>query len=203
MLSPTHPQAAVCLQGPPTSSVPATGLPCLSPCPALPFKTPASGLVFVLASASQQPFADSPLCSVTSSKMAVVVDPPRDSTKQLRDVLQYLSPPLLLATFILVAAAHTIRSANARTTEDGTEAKGPGGKPLPVSKRKSHSGDHAVHARKINPTLQRIFQWASAAVTADFVVAGGSIGTHAIVDRATTGEHGWWCGEPKTVSQYL
>jgi len=136
--------------------------------------------------------------------MAVVVDPPRDSTEQLRDVLQYLSPPLLLATFILVAAAHTIRSANARTTEDGIEAKGPGGKPLPVSKRKkSHSGDHAVPTRNTNPTLQRIFQWASAAVTADFVVAGGSIGTHAIVDRATTGEHGWWCGEPKTVSQYL
>jgi len=132
--------------------------------------------------------------------MAVVVDPPRDSTEQLRDVLQYLSPPLLLATFILVAAAHTIRSANARTTEDGIEAKGPGGKPLPVSKRKkSHSGDHAVPTRNTNPTLQRIFQWASAAVTADFVVAGGSIGTHAIVDRATTGEHGWWCGEPKTV----
>ena len=134
----------------------------------------------------------------------MVVDPPRDSTEQLRDVLQYLSPPLLLATFILVAAAHTIRSANARTTEDGIEAKGPGGKPLPVSKRKkSHSGDHAVPTRNTNPTLQRIFQWASAAVTADFVVAGGSIGTHAIVDRATTGEHGWWCGEPKTVSQYL
>ncbi|KAH7037772.1 heavy metal tolerance protein [Microdochium trichocladiopsis] len=131
--------------------------------------------------------------------MAEVVDPPRDSIEQLRDTLQYLSPPLLLAAFILVAAAHTIRSANAKTSEKGTEAKGPGGKPLPVSKKRTRLVEDPAHARKTNPTVQRLFQWASAAVTADFVAVGGSIGTHAIVDRATTGEHAWWCGEPKIV----
>lgn len=135
--------------------------------------------------------------------MAKVVDPPRNSTEHLRDVLQYLSPPLLLASFILVAAAHTIRLANAKDASDAsdtTEAKGPGGKPLPATKKKKRAAADSANIRTTNPALQRLFQWASAAVTVNYVVAASSIGTHAIVDRATTGEHGWWCGEPKTVS---
>lgn len=131
--------------------------------------------------------------------MAEVVDPPRDSTEQLRDVLQYLSPPLLLAAFILVAAVHTIRSANVKEASDAAGARGPGGKPLPATKKKKRAVADPADVRIMSPALRRLFQWASAAVTADYVVAGSSIGAHAIVDRATTGQHGWWCGEPKTV----
>lgn len=133
----------------------------------------------------------------SSCKMKNVVTNPHDTpAERVRNVTQYLYPDILILVFIFVGASYSIY--NARKEEVVVpEARGPGGKPLPATKRRKGHVEPDRYA--FSPTARIFFQWASILTTLTFLGAGITISARALVYRAGDGENGWWCGEPKTV----
>ncbi|RYP87902.1 hypothetical protein DL769_000354 [Monosporascus sp. CRB-8-3] len=128
--------------------------------------------------------------------MTDVVANPRDTpAERVRDVVQYLYPDVLILVFILVGASYSIYKA--RKEEVAVpKAKGPGGKPLPVTKR---SKQVEPQQSVFGPSARLFFQSSSIFTTLTFVATGIAITIRALVHRADNGEQGWWCGEPETV----
>lgn len=130
----------------------------------------------------------------------VVTNPHDTPAERVRNITQYLYPDILILVFILVGASYSIY--NARKEEVVVpEARGPGGKPLPVTKRRKGRAEPERYA--FGPTTRIFFQWASILTTLTFLGAGITISARALTYRSGDGEHGWWCGEPKTVCFYF
>ncbi|KAI1375920.1 hypothetical protein F4677DRAFT_454778 [Hypoxylon crocopeplum] len=131
--------------------------------------------------------------------MAEVIISPVDSTaERVRDITQYLYPDLLLLAFIVIGATHSVYIAVRKEDVVIPNVTGPGGKPLPVTKRR-RSDDDAPEPNEFSPLTRRFFQYCMVLVTLTFFAAGGAIAARALIHRSADGEHGWWCGEPKTV----
>ena len=127
----------------------------------------------------------------------LVTNPSDTPTERVRNAAQYLYPDLLILVFIIVGASYSIYNAK-RQEVVVPAARGPGGKPLPVTKLKK--GGHADSERpQFGPAAKLFFQWASILTTLTFLATGIAIAVHALVMRSSDGDHGWWCGEPKTV----
>lgn len=120
----------------------------------------------------------------SSCKMKNVVTNPHDTpAERVRNATQYLYPDVLILVFILVGASYSIY--NARKEEVVVPvARGPGGKPLPITKRKrSRNGsDRCV----FGPAARLFFQWASILATLTFLGAGITITASALVYRASS-----------------
>ncbi|KAI1636692.1 hypothetical protein F4809DRAFT_368532 [Biscogniauxia mediterranea] len=132
--------------------------------------------------------------------MAEVIVNPRDTpAERARAITQYLYPDLLLVVLIFIGALYSVYTA--RRKEDVVEptVTGPGGKPLPVTKRRRPEDDASEPEQTFTPAARCFFQTAYTIVTLTFVGQGAAITARALIHRTADGEHGWWCGEPKTV----
>ena len=93
---------------------------------------------------------------------------------------QYLYPLVLLVAFIACAAWYSV--VNAKKEEDLVQptVKGPGGKPLPSTKRKRPRADGS---RKIGPgfgrTAKNVFRYLALVVFLSYVASGVSMANHA------------------------
>ncbi|RYP49171.1 hypothetical protein DL768_005049 [Monosporascus sp. mg162] len=104
--------------------------------------------------------------------MTDVVANLRDTpAERVRDVVRYLYPGVLILVFILVGASYSIYKA--RKEEVAVpKAKGPGGKPLPVTKRtKQVEPQQSV----FGPSARLFFQSSSIFTTLTFVATGIAI----------------------------
>lgn len=143
-------------------------------------------------------YADS---HVSQTKMAeVIISPPDSPAERVRDVTQYLYPDLLLLAFIAIGATHSVYTAMRKEDVVVPTVTGPGGKPLPVTKRRK-SEDDATEPDEFSPNARRFFQSSMILATLTFLATGGAIAARALIHRSADGQHGWWCGEPKTVSK--
>lgn len=139
---------------------------------------------------------------VSQTKMAeVIISPPLSPAERVRDLTQYLYPDLLLLAFIVIGATHSVYTAVRKDDIVAPTIKGPGGKPLPVTKkRREDEDDEAPEPEGFTPMARRFFQYSMIIATLTFFAAGGAIAARALIHRDANGDHGWWCGEPKTVS---
>lgn len=117
-------------------------------------------------------------------------------------------PGTLLALFVLIALICSIQSS--RKCEDTTKStvRGPGGKPLPVTKRKRKHGSPRRISRaeilEIGPCAKFAFRSLAIIITILIFSNGIAIGIHTWKANpdllAREGELIWWCGEPMVVS---
>ncbi|KAI1878545.1 uncharacterized protein JN550_000727 [Neoarthrinium moseri] len=129
----------------------------------------------------------------------VVVNPADEPIEIFRNVLQYSYPAVLLLAFVIIGATDSIITALRKEGGIVATVKGPGGKPLPVTKRKRESQDDEDEDSYYSPASKSFFQWCMMAATFTFFCAGANVAARALTYRSTSGAHGWWCGEPKTV----
>ncbi|KAI0128600.1 hypothetical protein BJ170DRAFT_579959 [Xylariales sp. AK1849] len=127
-----------------------------------------------------------------------VVNPEERPLEIVRKVFQYAYPAILLLAFIVVGATDSILKAIRKEDVVLPTVKGPGGKPLPVTKRKRESEEQEQDERH-SPTSKTFFRCCMMAATFTFFCAGANIAVRALYHRSASGDHGWWCGEPKTV----
>lgn len=129
----------------------------------------------------------------------ILVDPADTTIEVVRNFVQYAYPGVLLLSFLLVGALDSISSALRKEEVVVATVRGPGGKPLPVTKRRKDTSSNDDDDRP-SPRLRAFFQYSMLAATVTFLVVGADIAHRALWNRSIDGEHGWWCGEPKTVS---
>jgi ATP-binding cassette, subfamily B, vacuolar membrane transporter HMT1/ACLQ len=133
----------------------------------------------------------------------------RSATESAFLTLQLLYPLVLLVTFIVTAGAHSILTARSEEDIIVPEATGPGGKPLPVTKRKKETGGHHAIEQRIGPIARRAFQYVSVLLVLTYVANGVNVATHALAEREPSrgdgdrdrpaGQQGWWCTQERTV----
>ncbi|KAI1189599.1 hypothetical protein F5B17DRAFT_428319 [Nemania serpens] len=130
---------------------------------------------------------------------AFVVESNDSLVHSMLTATQYLYPGLLLLILLLFGAIHSIYTARKKGDVIIPTVTGPGGKPLPVTKKR-HIDDKSQEPEKtVSPCIKALFQWLYAAVTLTFVGQGAAIAAHALIDRSTEGDNAWWCGEAKAV----
>ncbi|KAJ4286028.1 ATP-binding cassette-type vacuolar membrane transporter Hmt1 [Collariella sp. IMI 366227] len=115
---------------------------------------------------------------------------------------QLLYPVVLLLAFVLSAAVNTIITSRADKNLVVTTAKGPDGKPLPVTRRKrKQEALEAYDNANTNGGLAWItFLYLTGGVALSFVANGAVIAFHAIASRQVFGDgKTWWCGEERIV----
>ncbi|KAI1116159.1 hypothetical protein F5Y14DRAFT_88125 [Nemania sp. NC0429] len=113
---------------------------------------------------------------------------------------QYLYPGLLLLILLLFGAIYSIYIARKKGDVIIPTVTGPGGKPLPVTKKRHIDDDKSQEPeRTASPSLKALFQWLYAAVTLTFIGQGVAIAAHALIERSAEGDDAWWCGEAKAV----
>jgi len=132
---------------------------------------------------------------------------PEQSPSLAQSVLrtaELLYPAILLLIFVLSAAIHTIITSKAEEKINFPTVKGPGGKPLPVTKRKWEKIAQEL-ADEDNSRASRLaksaFRYLTFAVISSFVANGIAIIAHALHShRHEAREDWWWCGEERVVS---
>lgn len=129
----------------------------------------------------------------------VVVLPDNSLVESILSITQYLYPGLLLVILLVFGAAHSIYVATREGTVIVPTVTGPGGKPLPVTRKRRSDGMPHEPEGRFSPAIRGLFQWIYTAVTLTFVGQGASIATHALVQKNIHGTNAWWCGEAKAV----
>lgn len=127
---------------------------------------------------------------------------PRSTVEVIYFRAQLLYPVVLLIAFIVSAGAHSILTARSEEELVVPVARGPGGKPLPVTKRKREQSDDLGHTDfSRSSSGRRFFQYATACVILTFFANATAIALRALQARGAPGQVGdWWCGEERTVS---
>jgi hypothetical protein len=129
---------------------------------------------------------------------------PASSTPQsVLRTTQLLYPVILLLTFIVSAGIHTVVTSKTEEQLAAPTVKGPGGKPLPITKRKR---EQETQEADDNASGSGGFAWCAflyltGALVMSFVANGAAIAAHAMNssrDEALT--EVWWCGEQRIVS---
>lgn len=105
-------------------------------------------------------------------------------------------PAVLLVTFIVSAATYSIHSSKSEEELLEPTATGPGGKPLPATKRRKRGDRDPVYEVYIGRWTRRLFQYITAAVVLTFVADCAAVIAHALDDQ----EAAWSCGEERVVS---
>ena len=121
-------------------------------------------------------------------------------------------PIAIVAYFILTALVSSVRSSG--TGEDGVASTvlGPGGKPLPMTKKKrkkhiSSRQPNGTELFEIGPRARFIFRLLAVALATTLFMNAAAIAFHTwqanpdLFERG--GEMSWWCGEPMVVSGRL
>jgi hypothetical protein len=108
-------------------------------------------------------------------------------------------PPILLLAFISTAAAHSILTSRSEEELVEPTTTGPGGKPLPVTKRRR---EHTAPVVDVNPgtVTRRVFQYLNGALVLTFVADFATVIVHALQEKMDgAAGYGWWCGEERIV----
>ncbi|MCJ1309437.1 hypothetical protein MMC25_003096 [Agyrium rufum] len=109
--------------------------------------------------------------------------------------LHFTYPIFLLFYFLAAFTAHSIATASGDVVSKAPQLKGPGGKPLPNTKRPKEQ----VQGRKPNPDFSPrtkiLFNWLTVGVVLTFLGNASVVILHALVDR----EHEWWCGKDMAI----
>ncbi|KAK4123518.1 hypothetical protein N657DRAFT_572662 [Parathielavia appendiculata] len=116
---------------------------------------------------------------------------------------QLLYPVILLLSFVVSAAVHTIVTSKTEEELVVPAVKGPGGKPLPVTKRKREQqqvpeahGDN----RASGGSAWALFLYLTGAVIVSFVANCAAVAVHAMKSSRDAGPgSAWWCGEERIV----
>jgi hypothetical protein len=116
---------------------------------------------------------------------------------------QLLYPVILLLTFVISAGVHTIITSKTEEELVGSTVKGPGGKPLPVTKRKREQetveADDDVGGN--GGLAWTVFLYLTGAIILSFVANSAAIALHAMKSSSDSGiDNAWWCGEARIVS---
>ncbi|KAI0550245.1 ABC transporter-like protein [Xylaria curta] len=130
---------------------------------------------------------------------AFVVESNDSLVKSILTATQYLYPCLLLCILLLVGALYSIYTARNQENVIVPTVTGPGGRPLPVTKKRHIDTKSKELEGRFSPAIRALFQWIYTAVTLTFVAQGAAIAVHALVQTNAEGHHTWWCGEPKAV----
>ncbi|KAJ8132361.1 hypothetical protein O1611_g1266 [Lasiodiplodia mahajangana] len=131
---------------------------------------------------------------------AFVVESNDSLVKSILTATQYLYPGLLLLVLLLFGAIYSIYTGWNKGDVIVPTVTGPGGRPLPVTKKRRHSDDKSQESeRRFSPSVKALFQWLYAVVTLTFVGQGAAIATRALIERSVHGDQTWWCGEAKAV----
>lgn len=124
----------------------------------------------------------------------------------IREIIYRWGYIVLGATFVVTALVCSIRSS--RTEEDAVTpiVRGPGGKPLPVTKRKKNRGfsgqGNGADLPEIGPLAKTVFKFLSGFLALTFFLNGVAVVFHAWKANRDlpAGQVNWWCGEPMVVS---
>jgi len=120
-----------------------------------------------------------------------------------QSVLRYLHfayPLVLLLVFLAAFMAHSIKTApKDATLEPAKGLHGPGGKPLPKTKKRGPSAHREILKNDFTPAKKAVFNWLSLLLLVTFFASAVTVIVHALVDR----EKNWWCGEHVVVSLFL
>jgi hypothetical protein len=133
------------------------------------------------------------------------VDPEQGSStaQSVLRTAQLLYPVLLLLTFVLSSGVHTVLTSKTEEELVVSTVKGPGGKPLPVTKRKREQQAHEADdsANGSGGLAWSVFLYLTGAIVLSFVANGAAVAVHAMKSSADGGlDNAWWCGEERIVS---
>ena len=112
--------------------------------------------------------------------------------QQILNVVHFSSPIILIIFFLTAFTAQSIATASTdHPNNPHDEQTGPGGKPLPSSKKKPKERN----TLDFSPARKLLFNWLSVGTCTTFVANAAVVILHALVDRK---DH-WWCGEAVAV----
>ncbi|KAI2642628.1 ABC transporter-like protein [Xylaria nigripes] len=132
--------------------------------------------------------------------MAAIVDSTDSLVERILAATQYLYSGLLLLILLLFGVIYSVYTARRKGDVISPTVTGPGGRPLPATKKQAVDGDKSQEPEgRFSPAIRALFQWLYTAVTLTFVSQGATIATRALVQTSPNGDHAWWCGEPKAV----
>ncbi|KAK3375080.1 hypothetical protein B0H63DRAFT_265990 [Podospora didyma] len=107
---------------------------------------------------------------------------------------------VLLLAFIVSAGVHSIITSRSEEELVVPTALGPGGKPLPVTKRKREHEEPRVRDVYSGTAVRRTCQYVTVGIILSFFANGTAIALHALQSHNVSDEAwGWWCGEERTV----
>ncbi|GAW24539.1 hypothetical protein ANO14919_141260 [Xylariales sp. No.14919] len=130
---------------------------------------------------------------------AFVVESNDSLAKSILTATQYLYPGLLLLILLLFGVIYSIYTARNKGDVIVPTVTGPGGRPLPVTKKRPVDNNSEEPDGRFSPAIRALFQWLYTAVTLTFIGQGAAIATRALLQRNPEGDRAWWCGESKTV----
>ena len=109
--------------------------------------------------------------------------------------LHFAYPVVLLVFFLVTFMTYSISGADVERTTTPAKVTGPGGKPLPRSKRRN-STIPKPKTPDFSPAKKALFKWTSVALVLTFLADAVIVLLHILVNRA----EGWWCGQHVAVS---
>lgn len=116
------------------------------------------------------------------------------ATTWFLDVVHFNYAWCLGLIFVLVFMASTVQFAQSPAESEEPVLLGPGGKPLPRSRKKTKEERERRKQKVFSPGRQLLFNYLSVALLLTFVAHGCNIIIHALV-----APEGWWCGKPTAV----
>ena len=116
---------------------------------------------------------------------------PQNLAESVLFYAQIAYPFVLLVAFGVALGLHSILTSTTQEDVVHPDVSGPGGRPLPVTKKRKTSVT-ASRAIALSQTARHVFQYGTAAVVISFLANGINICLH-----ATAG--GWWCNDEQIV----
>lgn len=118
---------------------------------------------------------------------------------------QLLYPLILLLTLVISSGVHTVLTSKTEEELDAPTVKGPGGKPLPITKRRKReqeaSDAHGATGGGGGGFAWSVFLYLTGAIVVSFVANGAAVAVHAMKSSSDAGlDNAWWCGEERIVS---
>lgn len=112
------------------------------------------------------------------------------------EALEYAYPITLLFLFLLVFTVRSVaNSSPSNDNESEHPLVGPGGKPLPQTKKPKRHGTFDGGA-EISRSQKLVFEWLSVAACLTWIANAANVIIHALYSR----KQGWWCGQSAVVS---
>ncbi|KAH6636451.1 hypothetical protein F5144DRAFT_180490 [Chaetomium tenue] len=132
-------------------------------------------------------------------------EPVSNTPQSVLRTAQLLYPVILLLTFIISAGVHTVVTSKTEEQLAAPTVRGPGGKPLPITKKKREEEVLETNddARGSGGFAWCAFLYLTGALVMSFVANGAAIAAHAM-SSGNSSKHAaltnvWWCGDERIV----
>ncbi|KAL1843508.1 hypothetical protein VTJ49DRAFT_1379 [Mycothermus thermophilus] len=126
---------------------------------------------------------------------------------------QLLYPVILIVTFVVSSAVHTVVTAKSEEELVMPTVRGPDGKPLPATKRRKKKEEEEEQQQGLKEVDEggrkaslawSVFLYLTGGIILSFVANGAAVAVHAMQSSREAGlDDAWWCGEERTVSLHL